>query len=62
MSSMSFDVPSVEELMKSPLDKCITFSANDCCYNGSAKDLIMNWVHPIFLKAKVVASKEDNQT
>ena len=26
----------------------------------STKDLIVNWVHPIFLKAKAAASKEDN--
>ena len=45
MNSMSFDVPSVEELMKSPLAKFITFFANDFSYIGSAKDLIKNWVH-----------------
>ena len=60
MNSMSLDVPSEEELMKSPLAKFITFSANDCGQSGSAKDLIVNWVHPLFLKAKASASKEDN--
>ena len=59
---MSFDVPSVEELMKSPLGKFITFSANNFGYNGSAKDMIVNWVHPIFLKAKAATTKEDNPT
>ena len=41
------DVPSVEELMKRPLAKFITFFANDYGYSGSAKDLIVNWVHPL---------------
>ena len=46
--------------MKSSLAKFITFSANDCHYSGSTKYLIVNWVHPLFLKAKEAASKEDN--
>ena len=62
MNSMLFDVPSVEELMKSPLTKFITFSANDYGYSGSTKDLIVNWVHQLFLQAKAAASKEDDQT
>ena len=34
-NTMSFDIASLEELTKSPLTKFITFSANDCGYNGS---------------------------
>ena len=62
MNSVSFDVPSVKELMKRPTAKFITSSANNCGYSGSAKDLIVNWVHPLFLKAEAATSKEDNQT
>ena len=62
MNSMSYDVPSVEEIMKSTLDKFITFSANDCGCSRSAKDLIVNRVHPLFLKAKAAVRKEDNPT
>ncbi len=38
----------------------ITLTANDCGYSGTAEALIVNYVHPLFLKAKAVASKEDN--
>ena len=52
--------------MKSPLDKFITLAKNDCVYEGTTNDFIINWVHPLFLKAHAEASKEDktnwNQT
>ena len=43
----------VEALMHSSLAPFIELAANDC-------ELICNWVHPLFLKAKSEASKEDN--
>ena len=58
MNSMSFAVPSMEELMKSPLANFITFSANDFGYGGSAQDLFVNWVHPLLLKAKAASVKK----
>ena len=54
------DVPSVESLMASPLSRFIHFAANDCGYGGTRHELIANWVHPLFLKAKSEASKSDN--
>jgi hypothetical protein len=54
------DVPSMEELMDSPLPCFITFAANSCGYSGTTKELIVNWVHPLFLKAKAETSKADN--
>ena len=48
--------------MKCIMAKFITFSANDCGYSGSTKDLIVSWVYPLFLKAKTAASKEHNPT
>ena len=54
------EVPSIEALMASPLSNFIHFAANDCGYSGTRYDLIANWVHPLFLKAKSAASKEDN--
>ena len=54
------DMPSIEDIMNCPLSKFIHFAANDCGYSGSRRDLIVNWVHPLFLKAKSSASKEDN--
>ena len=59
INSMLFDISSVEELMKSPFAKFIT-SAKDCGYSRSTIDLIVSWVHTLFLKAKAVASKVDN--
>ena len=50
----------MEALMACPLSKYIHFAANDCGYKGSRYELIANWVHPLFLKAKSEARKEDN--
>lgn len=60
MLSAEIEVPTVESLMACPISKFIHFAANDCGYKGSRYDLICNWVHPLFLKAKSEASKEDN--
>lgn len=60
MLSAEIEVPSVEALMACPLSKFIQFAANDCGYTGTRYDLIANWVHPLFLKAKSESSKEDN--
>ena len=54
------EVPSVEALMACPLSKYIHFTANKCNYRGSRYELIANLVHPLFLKAKSKASKDDN--
>ena len=54
------DVPTVKELLNSPLSRFISFAANSCGYSGTTQELIVNWVHPLFLKAKAEASKEDN--
>lgn len=54
------EVPTVETLMASPLSKFIHFAANNCGYAGTRMEVIANWVHPLFLKAKSEASKEDN--
>ena len=50
----------VESILNSPLSKFIHLAANDCGYRGSEKELICNWIHPLFLKAISAASKEDN--
>ena len=64
LSTMDWDtsLPSVEDILASPLSRFITFAANSCGYKGSAQELMVNWVHPFFLKAKSAASKEDNPT
>ena len=56
MMQAEFDVPTVEALMACPLSRFIHFAANDCGYKGTRYDLIANWVHPLFLKAKSEAS------
>ncbi len=54
------EVPTIEALMACPISKFIHFAANDCGYTGTCYELIANWVHPLFLKAKCKSSKEDN--
>jgi len=60
MLTMTEGIPTVADLMDSPLAKYITLAANDCGYGGTAEELIVSYVHPLFLKAHSAASKEDN--
>jgi len=60
MMTMTDGIPTVADLMDSPLAKYITLAANDCGYGGTAKELIVSYVHLLFLKAHLAASKEDN--
>ena len=41
----------VDTLLNNPLAKFIHLAANDCGYKGTVKELVCNWVHPLFLKA-----------
>jgi hypothetical protein len=60
MMTMTDGIPTVADLMDSPLAKYITLAANDCEYGGTAEELIVSNVLPLFLKAQAAASKEDN--
>ncbi len=60
MLSMTDGIPTVTELMDSPLATYITLAANECGYSGTVEELIVNYVHPLFLKAHSAASKLDN--
>jgi hypothetical protein len=53
-------LPSFSDLISSPLSKYITLAANDCGYDGTAKELVVSYVHPLFLQAHSAASKMDN--
>ena len=53
--------PEIVEVLNSPLDKFITFAANDFGCSGSAHDIMVNRVHPLFFKYKAAASKADNR-
>ena len=56
-SNVTDDLPSIEDIMNCPLSKVIHFAVNDCGYCGSRRDLIVNWVHPLFFKAQFDVSK-----
>ena len=60
MMQVNFEVPTVEALIACPISCFIHFAANECSYSGTCYELVANWVHPLFLKAKTEASKEDN--
>ncbi len=55
-------IPTIAYLMASPLAKYITLAANDFGYDGTAEELIVRFVHPLFLKAHSAASKADNSS
>ena len=62
LSSMNLadSIPTITELLDSPISKFITLAANNCGYKGTTQYLIVNYVHPLFLKDKAAASQEDN--
>ena len=60
IAEMNWEVPSVEEFLSSPIAKFIGFSMTILGYEGTVKDLVCTWVHPLMLQAIAVASKEDN--
>ena len=60
MLSAEVAVLSVQALMVCPISKVIHFAANGCGNTRMRYKLIANWVHPLFLKAKCEATKEDN--
>ena len=60
MLTMTDGIPTVADLMDIPLAKYITLAANDCGYYDTAEELIVSYIHPLFLKAHSAASKEDN--
>ncbi len=57
LSDGSDGIPTIAKLLESPLAKYITLAANDCGYSGTAEELIVSYVHPLFLKAHSAASK-----
>jgi hypothetical protein len=53
LMSLTLDktIPTVADLLASPLAQYITLAANDCGYSGTTEELIVSYVHPLFLKA-----------
>jgi hypothetical protein len=49
LMSIEDSLPSISDLINRPLSKYITLAANDCRYDGMAEELIMSYVHPLFL-------------
>jgi hypothetical protein len=58
--SIEDSLPSISDLINSPWSKYITLAANDCGYDGTAEELIVSYVHPLFLQAHFASSKLDN--
>ena len=59
--TVGYQCPTIADLMNIPLDNYITITANHCRCGSTAEELILNYIHPFFLKAKSTASQEDNQ-
>ena len=53
-------IPTVVELLDSPIYNLITLATNDCSYEGTNEYLIVHYLHPLFMKAKACASQADN--
>ena len=48
------------DFLASPISKYITISVNIYGYSGTAEELIVNCISPLFLKSKATTGKEDN--
>ena len=48
------------DIVESTMCRLIYLAENDCVYAGSARDLILEWMHTMFFEAKDVDIKEDN--
>ena len=57
--SLEHKIPTVAYLMETHLAIFINLDENYCGYEGITKELIVNWVYPLFPKAHYEASKED---
>ena len=53
-------VSSVESLVVTRLYKSIQLTTNDWGCSSTRYELITNWVHPLFLKAKTEANRSRN--
>jgi hypothetical protein len=61
LMSIEDSLPSISDLINSPFSKYITLlAANDCRYDGTTKELIVSYVHLLFLRAHSAVSKLDN--
>ena len=54
------NIPTIAELLDSPTSNFISLDANECVYEVSTEDLIVNYVNPLFMKAKAAASQAGN--
>ena len=60
LMSIKDSLPCISDLISSPLSKYITMAANDCGCDGTEEELIVSYVHPLFLWVHSAASKMDN--
>ena len=58
--SIEDSLPSISDLIDSLLSKYIILAANDCGYDGTAEELIVSYVHHLFLRAHSATSKLGN--
>ena len=47
--SLDHGISTIAELMEGLLSEYITLAANNCFYLGNTKEMIVNWIHPLFL-------------
>jgi hypothetical protein len=60
LMSIEDSLPSISDLINSPLSKYITLAADDCGYDRTAEELIVRYVHLLLFQAHSAASKLDN--
>ena len=53
--TVGYQFLTVDYLMDIPLADYVNLSDNYCGYGGTVEELIVNYVHPFFLKTKSVA-------
>ena len=53
-------ITNIVELLDSPISNLITLAENYCVYEGTTADIIVNYLHPFFLKYKAASSQAYN--
>ena len=62
LGAMDWYIPSPEALLEDNLTKFVHFDAADFYFDGSIRDLVVNWLYHLMLSSKTANTNGDNPT
>ena len=57
---MEWEVPTPEALLHSDISRFVHFAARDCGSDWTIESLVVNWLNPMMLQAKLKSNPADN--